>query len=985
MSLRYFNVTTWEATSLNPRIKTTNFKLTMDIIYRESMLLKLFDTVEMLDRKYWQYCIDRITAMENLKPLAIEPLVAQRNKIFLLQKELSVIIAHVRGVSVSLMKNLTKVRKLFAEEARTDIPVSVFWKNDNYLLKMQNDWSALYNYQSIRFWLGFSPNPFMLPPAEHDPKKVWRSHRDELLKEWQKKRKTILFAPTNSSNGRNSNSNSMGARRNAQATVRTTLLMSTIKDLSKQDETGDGGVTISFTEPDASSNFNSNSVLDKSEVKVIRPLLKKSSTVGFIESSTSSDVDKFQNLELPINSVESSKKIVFDKFSSGISSGRSSRHSSRPSSRESSRPGSARPGDTDINNSNFLPSLPFKEEQSVDTDETSEYEAEWEELRKFCWRSWDDNQLEQSAERAGQFWTNYDHKPIAVEAALGFEEVFPKNFLVPPLPTELLSKCVKYENVIMQESMRYEQTVQLQENCRTKKEEHSSMLASQSLENFGSLEFISQSILQLDQLKTRQQGSTELLTSTSKFGSSTVLPGNSWSKISNDNVFITDTTNVGEMSGSSSLIINMNSSKTRKRIEEKVSAARSAVDSASFIKKHAKPHYTSEKWYHYHAILIQALIRGFRARTRVKELRFQRNIDDAVLKLQCFFRVVKAHRILRSKLQRIKLETLVLRRKALVKYKAAIIITNYIRNAVNKQRKRNNEPLLRSKYRRRVKKRGSILCSPSIAASPELNFDSKRFLPVLTDEVSTARTVETYSSTSVDSLDEPTFEEPKIPSNTFSFFDTLAQLSSSVAVPLDPTDNQKIYFDANSLTSDYKEMSDKESTLMTAFDESQRQAEEKASAIAFVKRINEGKITIDDRNTSRLIPLKTIIVNRSYRKIKQLSRKEYTFLSLSGNSGNGVVSGSLDANNTVTSVANGRPRPTLFSTSEAYLGPIPNSTVLSRQAEAARRNLLLSRSIPDDSLVDGQEGILSHKTRHTALDRNLNDTKSIKRLLKNYY
>lgn len=78
----------------------------------------------------------------------------------------------------------------------------------------------------------------------------------------------------------------------------------------------------------------------------------------------------------------------------------------------------------------------------------SEKEEEWIDLQAKCRPSWDSPD---DVDNVIPFWNTLDHNPRVLQAAVGFPEVFPTIYLVPPLPLNLIHSCEKAQQVIEEE------------------------------------------------------------------------------------------------------------------------------------------------------------------------------------------------------------------------------------------------------------------------------------------------------------------------------------------------------------------------------------------------------------------------------------------------------------------------------------------------------------------------------------------------------
>lgn len=140
-------------------------RLSEDIIHREALLSRLFELIVRMDSEYWKYSVARIKASERLKTIKSKELVELLNALVRSQKEVAVLIAMIRGMSIVIVENVIKVRRVMKRRINTSSEVSIYWKDDNYMIKMNHDLSFLNQTITMRWWLGFIAEDLILPPV----------------------------------------------------------------------------------------------------------------------------------------------------------------------------------------------------------------------------------------------------------------------------------------------------------------------------------------------------------------------------------------------------------------------------------------------------------------------------------------------------------------------------------------------------------------------------------------------------------------------------------------------------------------------------------------------------------------------------------------------------------------------------------------------------------------------------------------------------
>jgi hypothetical protein len=164
ITARYVSHSKWDASKLSPESEVAYFLVKQNVIYRESLLIKLRFLAENLDLQYWKYAILR------MKALNIESLEEKRQVIRSLQAQLKAVFAKIRESSVSVIESITQWRNTKAKfkSIVTKETISAFWQDKNYLLKMRNDCQNLCSrFYTVRLWLGFCPSSLLLLPLGH--------------------------------------------------------------------------------------------------------------------------------------------------------------------------------------------------------------------------------------------------------------------------------------------------------------------------------------------------------------------------------------------------------------------------------------------------------------------------------------------------------------------------------------------------------------------------------------------------------------------------------------------------------------------------------------------------------------------------------------------------------------------------------------------------------------------------------------------------
>lgn len=229
MSIKFNNLNQWQAKSTNPNIVYIEIKLNEYITLREYYLIRLRYVISYMETCYWKYCIERIRASEKLLTIKSKLLLELLHLLTISQKEVTVLIAMIRSISIVIIESVMKLRKLYKRKIITTSNITIYWKDENYLLKMRRDCDFLHISTTIRLWLGFIGNDLMLPPPysyptmkidnsnintsndnnfnysnnnmthnhniqyKHNPKVVWYENHHKLYLQWFQKHQEYII------------------------------------------------------------------------------------------------------------------------------------------------------------------------------------------------------------------------------------------------------------------------------------------------------------------------------------------------------------------------------------------------------------------------------------------------------------------------------------------------------------------------------------------------------------------------------------------------------------------------------------------------------------------------------------------------------------------------------------------------------------------------------------------------------------------------
>ena len=333
------------------------------------------------------------------------------------------------------------------------------FEGQNYLLKMRNDTQIMLNTQTMKMWLGFDPNMFMLPPPQHSPHKL-RVEREELRRSWIRGRDAWMqaqldnlrqLAGANISSGRYVRSASRDNVEPESATTRRSSIVSppprsgSVKRSSIIVTPNGmiGGMVVSQSAP----------VLTQSGARVVHHTAMgvSHSAVDIIETSVGESERRTSSAKSTARSV-ADRGVSAKKGDESCSDGDddsgamlapkihgSGRVDSSGSDSDSGSNAEQQENDTDSHSDTQSESA-TSSSINASSSTYSRADEDWQLLRDQCSSSWP------SADdpTASNFWSNYDLNPLTVEAAVCFVDAFPTIFIVPPVPLALQNRCSRY-------------------------------------------------------------------------------------------------------------------------------------------------------------------------------------------------------------------------------------------------------------------------------------------------------------------------------------------------------------------------------------------------------------------------------------------------------------------------------------------------------------------------------------------------------------
>eukprot|EP00981_Chlorochromonas_danica_P005859 scaffold1205_cov168-Ochromonas_danica.AAC.5 len=350
------------------------------------------------------------------------------------------------------------------------------------------------------------------------------------------------------------------------------------------------------------------------------------------------------------------------------------------------------------------------------------------------------------------------------------------------------------------------------------------------------------------------------------------------------------------------------------------------------------------KFVNIHAVHIQRLIRGYLARRRVAVIRRKRNWKRTLAKVQGVVRGFMG-RLQKIRAEReVKVETFMLRKDALKRFRAAITISRFIRMVVNQYRLKRQEPLLVDKLDdngRPLNKRESMRRLRSSLDPETIDLLKSDALPrpmvLARDDDGVNVTVDL--SPSSHSRRKTTTRRPALTlnqpivsrSDSFPLEDVVALKSSlgrrftnntigSTPFASRPSSPTEISLASSSTTNGG-------SSEASSVDEFQRRLQLQEEAIALVKKVNAGKDRPDSRRVCRLIPFEAGSPAKKVLPRPKFSSKERFFLQKQDQQGS--------TPDPMSSSSSNKPQSMIKSTYDAYKPPPFASLLHKKQARSS--------------------------------------------------
>mmetsp|Transcript_14432 Transcript_14432/g.21688 ORF Transcript_14432/g.21688 Transcript_14432/m.21688 type:complete len:1029 (-) Transcript_14432:193-3279(-) len=416
--VKYNSLCNWKAVHTDDRVYTEYMVLIKHILLRESSLRRLAAAVENIDMLYWKYAAVIINRLQFDRSILTDDVQVMLMRLSMQHEELAVAIAHHRSLTVDVVECVKRWRRVCQKRVSVGTIPSVFFENRNYLMKMASDTQAVFRTQTMKMWLGFEPNMFMIPPRGHDPH-AHRLEREGKRREWFRRREAWMQ-----------------------------VQLEHLRGL-----TGSNTVNHHFSGVPHGGNSQqlagsqSLPLITRSRGSVMRVQLSGTKSATILAAVRGDEFDE------TLSSVKSFSNDGDDTDdSAGMRAGRN-RIQEELSEDEGSRSvdGSSVGGG----------GASYGDSLAASSSTYSEAEEEWRELRNNCFPSWGSDEDPD----AKTFWDNFDLNPLLVEAAVGFVDAFPSIYLVPPMSLALVNRCCKCEAVICDEEQLVLKTERMRADC----------------------------------------------------------------------------------------------------------------------------------------------------------------------------------------------------------------------------------------------------------------------------------------------------------------------------------------------------------------------------------------------------------------------------------------------------------------------------------------------------------------------------------------
>ena len=439
LSSEYSSLSHWKVAHNSLSAQEAYLNVIKYIFLRESSILNISDLVKELDAMYWKYAnlvISRKHYSKNNE--SSEELRDKRARVREKQQILTVAIAHHRSISLDIVEGICRWRKLLQKDVKLQEIASLYWHGQNYLIKMLHDTSKLFDTQTMWMWLGFETDCFIVPPMELNPHSE-RLNRQQKFIKWKKKRddhntaQLKLLMSQQVSYGSSALYGQRGVLNHRNAGV----IASPHNSNSNVSTDGDCRRRLASQAQDCSiGESQSTSKLPPSSAELVSSNLAEAqqhskSSANLLSTEPPNEVDESMHDDeanaTGVSMLAPRRKVY---ASASIDEGEVSETKTR-----------------DL------------EEESLESSSASSRLAEgyaWRELRDSCRASWDYFLKDRASDNVKtteepDFWENLELNEHMVEAAMGYIELYPVQYIVPPLKPSLMARCQQCEKVLREE------------------------------------------------------------------------------------------------------------------------------------------------------------------------------------------------------------------------------------------------------------------------------------------------------------------------------------------------------------------------------------------------------------------------------------------------------------------------------------------------------------------------------------------------------
>lgn len=722
ISVKYLSLANWIFPSGEPNSNDAFVLCAELMLVRESSIIKLWDLCDNLENEYWKYCLMRIISFEKRKKTNSERLIAKVKTVKSLQKEVSVCIAHLRGITIELLESIQNWRKIAISDTLSPVAISLYYNNENYLLKMSNDLLKFNSFSVLRIWIGHSFNTMItnISSIDNNNNNDEMNYYDRLYMEkrglyedWLRRRYGSVprLDAMSIRSSRNTNINNISISSSFSTATYEVLnhnnLQCSISAINNAHNSSDKINNSSF-------NSSGGPKLEQMEklVSFTESLKKSTHDDDDEEEEEEEQEDTFDDLEdTGIQNNDINGLVEQDKHHVNVQQHQSKYKQKVPR-------GKYHPEELfTVTDDSSAASLSFCSMSLVSKS------GEWSELRQYCENSWgmldnldeegegegDSSQergyLVQGRDVAPEFWNKLDHNPLVVEAAIGFKEVVPSTLmpLLPQLPEVLITRANKAFRIIENEKrliQKYEEKVMANSNSDVFKTLVPE--AVKSLSKISSKDNLESNFKQAENMKYRQQSQGgkfdgSLQSHIRSIFQSTVLSSSSLSpqKFEGGDFFEMTAANTSEnnFNGNTSSFFSSDIAKpleikALKEIQKRIDSSMQLTEKVGYLRTFKEDkqgnRYPDEYTQHFKtkcALRVAIAMKTFLIRRRIhKEFLLKRHNKNAT-DIQKIIRGFLARKNLKEFRKKYHIETIILRKYYTRRFRAAIIITNFIRRS----------------------------------------------------------------------------------------------------------------------------------------------------------------------------------------------------------------------------------------------------------------------------------------------------------------